>query len=164
VAARYRRFEDAVDRNTRRGGPLRRTANRCLRASARTIIGARPLSTQEAVTEGYRQILRALARVEDTDVVVVAYPLPPEDGPAVYRDRANPQRQRKFVADVAAEAAAHHYRMVTNDEWLPGAAGAPVFTPDKFHLGPLGHQLLGQAVGAAILALHPATVQAPGRH
>jgi hypothetical protein len=156
VARRYKRLEDRFDRRTRRAGGIQSLLNRGARRAARAVIGAQPLTTREALTENYRRILRAMARVEDVDVVVVAYPI--EVGRFVVKGDIA-QERRRFLAEVAAEAAAHRYALLDSDAVFAGAGGQIVpTTPDGFHLNGTAHRLLGEAL--AEMLLHPAAASA----
>jgi hypothetical protein len=145
----YKRLEDDFERRTRKPGDVGSLLNRGARRAVRALIGTQPLTTREALTESYRQILRATARVEDVDVVIVAYPI--EVGRFVVRGDTARER-RRFLEDVAAEAAAHRYRLLDSDGVFsgPGALIVPT-TADGFHLNAQAHRLLGEALAEMLL-------------
>jgi hypothetical protein len=148
-AAWYKRLEDGFDRRTRKGGGLRRTANRWARKAVRATVGAEPLTSRAALTESYRQILRTMSRIEDVDVLLVAYPL--ERGPSVVKARTAGQRRQKFLAEMAEEAEAHHHAILHCDQVFDRTDdGAALITPDGFHLSTAGHRVLGEAVAALV--------------
>jgi lysophospholipase L1-like esterase len=146
----YKRLEDALDRRTRRKGGRPGRGGMLARRAARRIIGTQPQATADQLAENYRDILRALSRVEHVDVALVSYP--PEQGPYLAKGIASGEARRRFLAAVRAEAARLHYTLI-DDSYAAGRAREEVMTPDGFHMSAEGHRLLGEAVGAAIVAL-----------
>ena len=154
AATLYRRLEQSFERRTgsRSGGsrsPAKLAVNHAGRRFVRAIIGARPLTTQEELTENYRQILRAVARIEAVEVLVVGYPM--ESGPLAKKKLTTPARRLRFNADIREEAEAHHYRMLIADDVFAGHPDGNLITPDGFHLNAAGHRVLGEAAAVVIM-------------
>jgi lysophospholipase L1-like esterase len=96
-------------------------------------------------------VLRALARLEDVAVLVVAYP--PERGSAAVTAKNAAELRARFLEDVGREAAVHHYPLVDSLAAYRDAPNADeLFTPDGFHSTLAGHRVLGVTVAAGILA------------
>ncbi len=150
----YKRLEGAFEQRTGSGnggqpGGAKAALNHAGRKLARTVIGARPLTTQEELTEGFRQVLHAIARVEAVDVLLVAYPA--ETGRLANKKLATPARRMRFLADIRQAAEAHHYRLLVADRQFAAHPEGSLITADGFHLNEAGHRVLGEAVAAAIL-------------
>ena len=150
IAARYRRGEEAFDRRTRERGNEPRRLNQLARKSIRRAIGTQPLVSQAQLTRNYLDIIRAIARHEDVDLVLVAYP--PEQGRHV--SVRNIERKRaEFLEAIGAEARQRHYTLLDSAPLFAGAPpGADLLTTDGFHLQRGGHELLGTAVARAVIA------------
>ncbi|MEP7214674.1 MAG: SGNH/GDSL hydrolase family protein [Anaerolineaceae bacterium] len=153
AAKLYQRLERSFETRTGSGGgspsPSKSTINRAGRRFARTLIGARPLTTQEELTENYRQILRAIARIEAVEVLLVDYPA--ETGPLAKKKLSTPARRTRFLADIREEAEAHHYRLLVADDAFAAHPEGSLITPDGFHLNEAGHRVLGDAAAAVIM-------------
>lgn len=154
AATLYRRLEGGFERHTGSGGGGSRTStrsaiNRAGRRLVRAVIGTRPLTTQEELTGSYRQILRAIARIETVEVLVVNYP--GETGPLAKKKLSTPDRRLRFLADIRKEAEAHHYRMLIADEAFAAHPEGSLITPDGFHVSAAGHRVLGEAAAAVIM-------------
>lgn len=160
VARWYRKSEAAIDQHTRDAA---RQPNR-LGAAARTImrrtVGTQPMTSWSALAGNYVDVIRALARVEDVDVLLVAYP--PERGSSVTNRRAADQRLR-FLAAVGEEASRRHYTLVdSRSAYLDAPDPGKLYTPDGFHSSLAGHVVLGRLVGEAILQME-ASDRPPGQ-
>lgn len=158
IAARYRRAEEAFDRRTREPGNEPRRLNRLGRNAARRIVGTQPLVSQRQLTDSYLEVIRAVARVEDVDLLLVAYP--PEQGKHVtIRNLA--AKRAEFLAGIRAEASRRHYRLVDSAPLFAAAPpGDDLLTADGFHLQRRGHELLGLAVAEALNGREPAPATA----
>lgn len=141
----YKRIEDSFDAKTRAKGSFRDRLNRTARTAVRRTIGVQPLATQEETTEGFRRVVSALARVEDTQVVLVSYG---QRGQHHYVP-GGVERRQKFVSDVAAAANEHHFLFLDGSaayEGIPREVATT--TPDGFHQNQYGHDLLGAFVAS----------------
>ncbi|MEO8540985.1 MAG: GDSL-type esterase/lipase family protein [bacterium] len=149
IAARYRRAEETFDRRTREKGEQPHRLNQAARKLIRRGIGTQPLISQKDLTKNYAEIIRVISRFEDTDLLLVAYPA--ERGRHVRVGRIE-ERRKGFLADVQAEANRHHYRLLDSGPLFAGGADdGTLLTADGFHLQRGGHELLGQAVAAAVV-------------
>ncbi|MBI5946603.1 MAG: SGNH/GDSL hydrolase family protein [Chloroflexi bacterium] len=154
AASLYQKLERGFERRTGAAGggsrsKARLSVNRAGRKLVRTVVGSRPLTTQAELTESYRQILGAIARVEAVDVLIVDYPA--ETGPLAKKKLATPARRAQFLADIHEAAASHRYRMLVADDVFGRFPEGSLSTPDGFHLNDAGHQVLGEAVAAVIM-------------
>lgn len=148
IAQRYRRAEEAFDRRTREDGHEPRRVNRLARTAIRSALGTEPLISQATLRRNYADILRAIARIENVDVVLVAYP--PEQGRHV-TVRNVARRREEFLRDLTAEARSRHYGVVDTAPLFSSApAGDALLTADGFHLQRHGHELVGAAVARFI--------------
>lgn len=145
-----RRFERAT---TGRSG-IRRNTNRAAKWLARRTIGAEGLASVTQVTDTYRETFARLARIENVEVVVVAYPVTPM--PALSRRRLREARAR-FIADLQREAKHRHFHWVSGDQLIAAAGLAPAeaYAEDQVHIGEPCHGLLADAIW---LALNPAAI------
>jgi hypothetical protein len=148
VAGWYRRIEDGFDRRTRMPGAKSSGINRFGRRAVRAVLGAEAMVSAESLAESYCAVLRSLARVEEAQVVVMVYP--PEEGPYLVRGDLMKKRSL-FLETIEAEAARHRYPVVrAEDVFSHRPDGAPMTTPDGFHLNAEGHRLLGEAMAGAV--------------
>lgn len=158
IAARYRRAEEAFDRRTREPGNEPPRLNRLARKAVRRAIGTQPLLSQKQLTQNYTEIIHAISRIEDVELVLVAYP--PEQGKHV-TVRKIERRRAEFIAGISAAARQHRYIVVDSAPLFAAASPeAELLTADGFHLQRAGHELLGTAVATAI-ANRRATAAAP---
>lgn len=116
---------------------------------ARHVIGAQGLATSEQVTATYAETFRRLARIENTEVVVVAYPVTPM--PALRRKRLREARAA-FIADLRAEAAARHFHWISGDDVIASAGLTPAqaYHEDQVHIGDPSHALFADAIVASL--------------
>ena len=145
---RYKRLEDSFDTGTRNRGALRQRANRSVRSVARRIIGTEPLATRQETTDAFRQVIAAIARVQNTQLVLVAYG---QRGRHHFRGR-NAEHRQQYVEEVGAAAREHHFTFLDAKAAYEGISpDVPTTTPDGFHQNQYGHELLGEFVarGAA---------------
>ena len=149
VAARYRKAEEDFDRRTREPGTSPGRRSSLARRIVRTVIGTQPFTDPRHLTDSYCEILRALARVESADVLVVFYP--PEQGRYV-SVRNYDEKRRRLIATVSAEALNHRFRVLNCEPLFDDYQGIEsLVTEDGFHLERAGHALLGRAVAEPIL-------------
>jgi lysophospholipase L1-like esterase len=149
MANRYRKAEEAFDTKTRSTGEQPGRLNTLGRRAARRALGTQPIMRRRQLEESYVRVLQALARQEDLEVIIVAYPL--ERGRLVKVRRIEEERAL-FLRSVGAEAARRHFRLLDSAPLFAVRAGEPdLLTSDGFHLERAGHQLLGEALAAAIL-------------
>lgn len=148
VARAFKRSERRFERATARGG-LRRRANALAKWLARHVIGAEGLATPAQVTDTYREVFARLARVENTEVVVVAYPVTPM--PALSRPKLRDARAR-FIADLKREAVQRHFHWIGGDDLIAAAGLTPIeaYAADQVHIGEPCHALLADAICAAL--------------
>ena len=150
IAARYRRAEEAFDTRTRPTGTPPGRLNTLVRKSARRVVGTQPILSRAALEAAYTRVLDALARLEDLDVLLVAYPA--ERGRLVKVRRIAEERQR-FLDTIATIAARRHFRLLDSAPLFAGREDEDeIMTADGFHLERAGHALLGEAVAAALSA------------
>jgi len=148
VARWYRKTEAAVDVHTRDTARQPNRLGSAARTMMRRTVGTQPMTSWSALAGNYVEVIRALARVEDVEVLLVAYP--PERGSSVTNRKAEDQRLR-FLAAVGEEAARRHYRLVdSRSAYLDAPDPAELYTPDGFHSSLAGHVVLGTLVGKAV--------------
>jgi len=117
----------------------------------RRVVGTQPITTSTALAENYCEVLRALARTEDCNVLVVAYPAE-RITPVTIRDAF--EQRRRFLEAVTSEAALHRYGVADSTAAYRDAPNADeLLTPDGFHSTVSGHKVLGAVVAGAILAM-----------
>jgi hypothetical protein len=141
----YRAMEEHWDKQTRDRGRLRSALNRHSRSAVRVVLGTQPLSTREAITDSYRDILGTIAQFENVQVLVMTYPGLGEHA----RKGKAPAARKRFFADVHAAAESHHYT------WLEGAeifAGVDYSELTQFHDGLHFNQKGQQMIAGAVLA------------
>ncbi len=149
MGARYRRAEEAFDKRTRQAGDEPPRFNRAARKFVRRLIGTQPLTSQERLTANYGDVIRTISRIEDVDLLLVAYPA--ERGKHV-TVRHIEQRRAAFLGDVGREAQLRHFGLLDSGPLFAAApADPPLMTTDGFHLQRAGHELLGRAVAEAVL-------------
>lgn len=142
----YRRVEEGFDSRTRKGGRPRRMLNAAGRRVTRTIIGTKPLSTREAVTRSYLEVLRALSRHENLPVVIITYP----GAGAHARSAKAIAARRLFFAELRAAADGYRYQWVDGPEVFASVAG-PVHGADSLHFNEAGHARLAEVMVDALL-------------
>jgi hypothetical protein len=148
LASRYRQAEEAFDAKTRPVGEPPGRLNTFARRSARRLLGTRPIVRRHELEAAYERVLQVLARHEDLDVLLVAYP--PERSRLVKVRRIDEERAA-FLSHVGAFAAQRHFRLLDSEPLFAARSGDPqIMTADGFHLERQGHALLGAAVAAAI--------------
>lgn len=157
IGARFRHAEEVFDRRTRESGDEPHRMNRVARKAIRRLVGTQPLISQAALTRNYAEIIGAIARVEDVDLVLVAYP--PEQGGHV-SVRNIDRKRAAFLEDIRKEALPRHYTVLDSAPLFSRApAGDDLITADGFHLQRRGHELLGSAVAAAVAARQTVTAR-----
>jgi lysophospholipase L1-like esterase len=150
IGSIYKRLEDRFDAGTRRRGAVPNGMNRGARTVARRVIGASPLATQQETTAAIRRVLDMLARVEATQVAVVAYP---PESPRFLRGKLR-QRRESFLADVERATREHHFTWIKGDDALAEAGVQELITtPDGFHFNALGHRVHAEYALARLVAM-----------
>jgi hypothetical protein len=148
VANRYRQAEEAFDTKTRPSGSPPGRLNSSVRKTARRLLGTQPIMSRRALEEAYGRVLDTLARHEDLDVLLVAYPA--ERGRLVKVRKIADERQA-FLDVVTAMAAKRHFRLLDSGPLFAGREDEDgIMTADGFHLQGAGHEVLGEAVAGVI--------------
>lgn len=149
-------FQNAVagvDRRTlwRQPPGWKRTVNQAGHRVARRVIGLGPVATSEAVTNGYLQTMKALARLEDTLVVVVLAPQVPSS--TLLRHPKLGEVVEQFRTAMRGEALRRRFSVVDPMEVMPppGAERDRLFI-DDVHKTPELHEMLAAAVVKAVIA------------
>lgn len=143
----YKRAEVKFDHATRQRDREPRRFNRWARRLLRSTIGAEGAVAQEEYTAHVEETLRAIARFEDSRVVIVTrYP-----GTGALDSKRTRPRREAFHRRVEAIAGQHRFALID-----VGAALAPYGEPKQFfvdliHLNAAGHALIGPVVQRAVL-------------
>jgi hypothetical protein len=147
----FKRAEDRVYRAATKAGAPGDSAKRGLRFVTRKIIRPGALASPSQVTETYRETLARLARIEQLEVVVVAYPVTPL--PALSEPRMAAAR-RRFISDIRAAALSRRFRWIDGDALVKSAGLAPAlaYHADRVHIGDACHDLFAQAILASLPA------------
>jgi hypothetical protein len=142
-----RRFDRAT--SGRRG--VRGSARAGAKWVARRTIGVSALATPKQVTETYRESFTRLARLENTVVVVVAYPETPL--PALQKPRLRDARAA-FIRDLRREAEMRHFSWMSGDEVIAAQGLTPTeaYAADHIHIGEAAHELFAEAILAQLAA------------
>ena len=149
----YRKAEASFDRGVREKGRLRDTIYRAAKRAAHLALGAEPLSTRERVTEGMRALIDAVARVENTQVVLIAAV---SRGPQHEKPGAR-ERRRAFLEEVRRAAGDRHFVFLDSDDAFPAEmTDLDVKNRDGLHQTSEAHRLLADFV----LANLPASIGA----
>ncbi|MEX0784157.1 MAG: hypothetical protein WD557_16060 [Dehalococcoidia bacterium] len=144
----YRNMENRFDNSTRARGSLPNRANSAGRSLVRRLVGTAPLATVEETAAAYGRTARALARIEDTQVILLAYGMRGQHNFAP----GGPERRARFMALMADVARDHHLRLIDGQEAFTGIPReVPTTTPDGFHNNAYGHELLGAYILAQLL-------------
>lgn len=143
----YRRMESGFDSRTRDRGTVRNRVNVSARGVVRRVVGTRTMSSEQAVTDGFRAVIDMLARIEETQVaLIVAAPV----GPQHHRPGAA-ERRRAFLEQVRGAAAAHHFTWIEAEHAYPPAiSDLDIKNRDGLHQTPAGHRMLGEYVLARV--------------
>ncbi len=150
----YREAEERFEQGTRGKGTNRDHLNTVARRVIRRLVGTQPMATREQVTEAYRGVLQALAQRENIPVVLITYP---GRGAHARSKKAIAQR-RIFFRDLKVIADAHRFAWIDGKELFDSRApGETVLFGDGLHFNAAGHQLLGEALVAAVAATGIAT-------
>lgn len=145
AAARYKRFEEGFDRRTRTDPTVASRANSWVRKGIRALVGTQPLATQSEVTACYSELLSVLARVEQVQVAVLAYP-----GRAPAKRGAS-KGWPTFYSEMQRATESHHFIWVDGRDGF-GATGAPadVLAGDGLHPSVRSNRIFGEAVLAGL--------------
>lgn len=156
IAGWFKRNERRFERATNGQSMLKRRANASAKWVARRVIGAEGLATPKQVTATYAETFRRLARIEHTEVVVVAYPVTPM--PALQRKRLRDARAA-FIAELRSEAAARHFHWISGDDIIAAAGLTPAqaYHEDQVHIGHPSHALFAEAIVASLAKQLPRT-------
>ncbi|MEX2081319.1 MAG: hypothetical protein WEC33_06855 [Dehalococcoidia bacterium] len=148
VAAWAKRLEGRFDAVTRGPEEAPGRTNALGRKVVRWLIGTEPLTTREQLTRNYEEIFRAVARFEQTDVVVMTYP-----GIGEHARKGNAPRQRAiFFRDLGAAAEAHHFGWVSLSEVFDAQTDWQAVRVDELHFSAGAHATIAGAVSEVILA------------
>lgn len=140
----------AFDRQTVTRGGLPLKVNRAARVVAHWVIGSRPLTTKEAVTEGYLAVIRRLAQEEHLRVVVIGSTLHgswlrkrfPGCGPAAVELNATLERACRE----------HHFEFINGAEVVERLPDPDLcYLADGDTRSPLGHRVLADEVVRVLL-------------
>jgi hypothetical protein len=112
------------------------------RRLARSIIGVEPITTREVLTDHFLSVFRALAKAENTQVIVVAYP---GIDPSAHIPPKNAERPA-FFADLEFAARGHHFTWVALEPRFTGFDDWRAYGADSLHFNELGHQIVGEAI------------------
>jgi hypothetical protein len=138
---------NSYDRKTRWRKPpgWKRSVNELAHKTVRTVIGQAPVTTPEAVTEGYVRAFARIARLEDAQVVVVCAPAVPSS--AAKRRPNLAAAVERFRTKMRDEAARRRFDFVDPDALLPapGPARDALFS-DEVHKAPAFHAMLAREV------------------
>ena len=149
AARLFKRAEQRFVRAAARGGPAGAATDSVARGLARRVIGTRAPASVAEVIGTYSEVFRRLARLEELEVVVIAYPAPPAAAHWPRRLRAGRER---FIAELRSEADRLRFAWVDGDAVATGAGLGPheTYAPDGVHIGEPMHAPLARAVLAAI--------------
>jgi hypothetical protein len=141
---------DTFDSTTRRKGDqgwLKKT-NRAAHALARKAIGQEPMASYDFVLENYKQIIARLARLEDTEVVLLG----PTDhaGRLAQRARKTQPQVETFRAVVRAEAERRRLTWIDRQKMSEMFPDRDAEFVDGLHKGPGFHGLIVSAVVAVL--------------
>lgn len=147
AGAAYHRLADGFDGMTRNRGAAARRLNRGVRATAKRVLPAAPVSAYDVALEGTIDALRQLARAED--IQVVAFHGFVKFVPARKGRQSNHERQvRQFLSEV--RRVSESLRIVfMNMQDSPDIDPATWFMPDGLHVTTLAHEPIAAAVLAA---------------
>lgn len=134
----YKQAEDGFDGRTRAMGSVRDRANVVARKTLRRIVGTQTMSTEPAVTDGFRAVLDTLARIEATQVALIV--IAPR-GAHHHRPGAK-ERRRRFLDAVERAARDHHFTWIETDDAYAGVSDLEMKNPDGMHQTPAGHRML----------------------
>ena len=142
-------FKSGVDRfdtTTRRKGDEGwvKKANRAAHALARNTIGQEPMASYEFVLENHQKIVARLARLEDTEVVILG----PTDhgGRLAQRVRKTQPQVETFRAIVRAEAERRRLTWIDRQKLSEMFADRDAEFVDGLHKGPRFHGRIVSAV------------------
>ena len=144
---------DNFDKTTRRGprSGLVRRVNRAAHRVARNTIGQEPMAPYGVVLANHLEILAELARLEDTDVIVLG----PTDhgGSLAKRVRKTQSAVETFRAAVRAEAERRRLTWVDRQALSLEARDRDAEFTDGLHKGPAFHARIADATIAAMAAV-----------
>lgn len=134
----YKRLENRFDRATRERRASPAGANKVARGLLRRIIGTAPQISAGELAEHYREVFRALARFEDTQVIAMMYPgltlstLPPKVRNA----------RTAYAAAMRKAAESHRFAWLAADRIFPNGADIRQYALDDLHFNEAGHRLI----------------------
>ena len=136
----YKRLENRFDRATRDRRAAPAGANKAGRSLVRRVIGTAPQISAGELAEHYREVFRALARFEDTQVIAMMYP-----GLTVANLTPRVRRARASYAAAMREAAeSHRFAWLAADQIFPRDDGIRQFALDDLHFNEAGHRLIAE--------------------
>jgi len=146
AGAWFRAIEENFDKRTRDETGTISPLNKFARRVLVKVLPGKTFSTREQTTERYREVFRALARFEDTQVLIMRYP-----GLTQYpKGSKMPAQRERFLADMKAAADTHRYAWIETKAAF-GDADANAVHSDAVHLNTMGQLYLANALESAIL-------------
>jgi len=142
----FHKMERNLDSTTRHRGRVKERFTSTMRALAQTLIGGDPITSQEAVTQTYIDLMRVLSKPESIEVVF--FPMP---GRSKYA-RTRKAQERRAVFFSTLQAAAGQHRIAWADTLGAFAAipnSVPLQTVDGLHYNERGHEIFYQSIIAA---------------
>lgn len=145
-----KRRVDNFDRRTRKGadeGPLRR-ANRLIHTIARNTIGQDPMASYAQVLSNHLQVVARLARLEDTDVIVLG--CTDHGGRLAQRVRKTQPQVETFRAAIREETLRRRLAYVDRQALSLAGRDRDGEFIDGLHKGPAFHERIAKAIVAAM--------------
>ncbi len=148
-AARWaKRVESGFEAVSR--GPTGETGrvNRVGRGLARGVVGTEPLTSRGDLTRNYEDVLMALARFEELDVVALVYP-----GMGDHARRGNaPAERQLFLADIRRAVESHRFGWLLLNDVFGDSADARRYMLDGLHFNAAGQEAIAGAVFEMVAA------------
>lgn len=144
----YKRLEARLDARTRGAATSPRGLNRLGRSLSRRLIGTEPLTTRAQLTANFGDLFRALARIEDVDVIAFSYPGIGDNA----HTRDAPRLRALFFADVKAAVESHHYSWVSLSNLFDAYPDWHAYALDELHFNETGHRRIAEVLLTAVTA------------
>lgn len=142
----YKRWENRFDRATRDRRAAPAGANRAGRGLVRRVIGTAPQIHADELANHYREVFRALARFEDTQVIAMMYP-----GLTGATLTPKVRQVRAAYAEAMRRAAeSHRFAWVGPDAIFPREIPIRDFAVDDLHFNEQGHRHIADAMLRAL--------------
>ncbi|MEO8541396.1 MAG: SGNH/GDSL hydrolase family protein [bacterium] len=142
----YQRWEHRFDNATRKPGSSPSGVNQAARSALRRLIGTSSQMGANELADHYREVFRALARFEDTQVVAMMYP-------GVTRASLSPRvaaMRVRFANEMRAAAEVHRFGWVDGASVFPAGVDIRTFALDDLHFNEAGHRLIANAMLRAL--------------